>query len=280
MENTKKNIVLKFGGLTIAAMLLLMAISFTFVSVFLPKFVADVSYDLGFKSIALYYYEQNYERSKDINDLYGVVTLSISLFDHDKVVKYYEELELNKKYDEFISFINENNKNLNAGIILKSKLINEDNSLKNSYVNSLIETNNVEKAFLYASENFENYNSYSLTSQGVYAFSQFFTNQTFTNNIVLNGLEKNYMASEKFLINHIEIYFNNIYNELLQLNDSASQQEHVNYIALQQRANLVASDLNYYILAKETTTLSLTTQELEHKIFEINKRVKEIIFNS
>lgn len=279
MEKTIRKTVFKYSGLTAAALLLLMAISFTFVSIFFPKLVADFAYDLSLKNLALYYYEKNYERSNDINDLYGVITLSITLSEHENVIKYYEMLEKNERYDEFITFVNQSNKQLNVNLILKSKLINENNSLKNAYVHALIKTEKWEEAALYASRHFEEYETYSLTSQGVYAFTQLFTNAAFRNENVVNTLTQHYLDTDVSLVNHIVNYFNNIYNEFLQLNETTSQQNYIYYVALQQTANIVASDIGYFNSLANFADANITAQELEEKIFDINDRVRSVIFS-
>ncbi len=171
----KSKTILTTAVATFVALVLLFGGSFFMLAMFMPRAVADFTYNLGLKEISLHYYEKAYLHSTQTDDLYNALSVAIMVNNHDKVVTFYEELEASEDYYELMNELDEETNNASLSIIAKSALLNEDNYLKNRYVFALLQTNQTPKAMDYSVEHFTRENL-TMTTLGSYTFSQFNNN--------------------------------------------------------------------------------------------------------
>ncbi|MDR0850549.1 MAG: hypothetical protein LBN07_03635 [Christensenellaceae bacterium] len=100
-------------------------------------------------NISLYFYKSNYEKTKNINDLYLVVNKSIQFKNDLSIVECFPILLREPRYDEFMDFLNENSTK-EGTMLQKVMLSNEDNRLKSRYVRALVSINMLDEAFRFA----------------------------------------------------------------------------------------------------------------------------------
>lgn len=148
----KTTFVLKSALLTILGCVILMGSSFFALSLFMPRFVADASYDLGFQGIALHYYEVTYNRTNDIDDLYNALIVSIFTQNDNKTVELYETLQAQEGYADLMAELDEETLASSQSVLQKSLLWKEDNYLKNNYVKALLNQSEVYKAIQFAKQ--------------------------------------------------------------------------------------------------------------------------------
>ena len=117
-----------------------------------PGKVADVAYKVNLNNYALKLYERDYDKSGDVDSLYMALNISIKTEKDDKVIELFETFYKDDDYKKYINFVNEQNLKLNIKPIVKATLLNEDNSLKNYYIQSLINKGEDTKAFRFALE--------------------------------------------------------------------------------------------------------------------------------
>lgn len=165
-----KKFILHWCLITLGILITLSFIVLFAISIFSPISMAKFCYNLGFDQLETFFYLKDYEKSGDISSLYKVVVNDYNLKKYDDVEKYYEELENNVQYSQFIEFINEQNQSINTTNLNKSALLNEDSYLKNRYVLSLVYQSKWDKAFTYAVDNFVDYENYTLRDGGNYLF--------------------------------------------------------------------------------------------------------------
>jgi hypothetical protein len=115
-----------------------------------PATIAHFAYGINWNSYAFILYEKDYELNKDINSLYMALNISIKLNNDDKVIELYEKFINNSEYSNFIAYVNEGNLKLDIDPQLKSTMLDEDNYLKNRYIQSLINKNEDKKAWDFA----------------------------------------------------------------------------------------------------------------------------------
>lgn len=115
-----------------------------------PKALADFVYGINWQSYAFTLYEKDYEKNKDIDSLYMALNISIKNGNDDKVIELYEKLYNNSEYNKFINHINDENLKLDIGPQLKATMLDEDNYLKNKYIDSLVNKGLDKKAWEFA----------------------------------------------------------------------------------------------------------------------------------
>ncbi len=194
-----KKLIINWSLITLCGLLILTILTFASLCLFSPISMARFCGNLGFEKLETDFYLKDYNKTGNINSLYKVVINSYNLKNYNYVETYYEVLEKNERYDEFIEYVNEQNLKVEATNLNKSALLNEDNYLKNRYVLALIKNGKMEKAYDYAFNNFENYDSYTLTNNGTYLFYDL---------IKLNNQTVNQRANETDLYVKLNDYIN------------------------------------------------------------------------
>ena len=194
-----KKLIINWCLITVCGLLILTILTFASLCIFSPISMARFCSNLGFEKLETDFYLKDYNKNGNINSLYKVVINSYNLKNYKYVETYYEVLEKNERYDEFIAYVNEQNLKVEATNLNKSALLNEDNYLKNRYVLALIKNGKVEKAYNYAFNNFENYANYTLTENGTYLFYDL---------IKLNNETVNQKATETDLYVKLNDYIN------------------------------------------------------------------------
>ena len=68
-----RNLVVKTVGLTLAGILLITGITLTFISFFSPVTLARLTESIGLKEVSVSYYERQYNKTHDLNDLANLI---------------------------------------------------------------------------------------------------------------------------------------------------------------------------------------------------------------
>lgn len=265
--------VLKYTGFTFLFLIILLGVCFLMLTVFLPRVIADFSYDLGFKKFALHYYERTYELNKDDNDLFNALTVAIIVGNHEKVISFYEKFENCTNYEKIINEFDQNTKQSSLSVLAKSALLNEKNYLINSYVYSLIKTNNIEKAVQCAYDNFD-YDNINLSNLGTYAFSNILTNELINNQIVSNLLNVSYNDTtfSQALFNYFEVLvgiFNSNYNLQTLTENNISE-----LIYLAKRINQVTNNL---LVVSTKIEHNYSLDSLVEQTQMVNQKLSELL---
>lgn len=235
-------IIIKTSAITLGIIILIIGFTLSILTTFFPKTIANLALDLGYNKMAVYYLEKNYSNTNDINDLYTLINQSYLSNEYLVYIKYYEILEENEKYYEFMTFINDRNAATTTNKIVLSALINEDNYLKNNYVNALLKTNNLQKALNYGLQHFD-YENYTLDNLGIYAFGNILTNY-FINNVELKPFfEQEYNETGLSLIDSIYDYFNQSFLTFETNKHTTDSFRQVQLLALATRINKLAQNL-------------------------------------
>ena len=129
------------------------ASAWTMMHHFAPAKLGGVAYRFNWYTYALKLYEKDYKDNEDINSLYMALNISIKLNKDEKVINLYETFEDSDGYGKYIEFVDAQNLKQDMKPMIKSTLIDEDNYLKNQYIQSLIDLKQDEKAFQYALNN-------------------------------------------------------------------------------------------------------------------------------
>ena len=230
-----------------------------------PKTLGDFCYSLGAENMAANLYYKDYERTNDIISVYKSLNIEIKLRDNDKIIKYYVEFTEDEEYSEFIELYKVRNEQLNIGILEKSTMLNEDNYLSNHYISALISTGQTNKAFNLAIGLFKNYNEFTLTEQGVYAFKHFIESQDFDR--VPEGYSKSLKLS-------IQEYFENCVNLFNTKIDTTDVIEKAYLMALGNRIIEVGQNINTLHLTSEDT---LQVESNTMLMTEINTKIKGLL---
>ncbi len=115
-----------------------------------PEKLGNMMYKLNWNSYALKLYERDYKKSGNIDSLYMALNISIKLENDDKVIQNFEKFYANENYLSYTHFVNNENLKQNVNPVIKATIINEDNYLKNSYIQSLLNKHNDQTAFNFA----------------------------------------------------------------------------------------------------------------------------------
>ena len=267
--NTPTKIVLKYSLITFSALLALMLLSFTILSLFLPRFLADSAYNLGLNQISQFYYLQTYKQTNQTDDLYNLLNVAIINSDYEQVVTSFTELALKSDYNTLINQINNETNESNLEPMLKSALLNEHNYLSNQYVLSLVKTDKLNVALNYAKQTFT-YNSFTLENLGNYNFKHL--NSEFYQSAMLTEFGNEYVNGNT-LIESVIGYFHN----LITLYNSE--------VSVSQPSNLTLSQLIYFrnrivevgntIIAYNTAAINdiLTTVEVQNELQLANQKL-------
>jgi len=115
-----------------------------------PAKMANFVYGLNWDSYALTLYEKDYKENNDINSLYMALNISIKNENDDKVIELFDKFYNNPEYYNFVAYIDEENSKLDVESQLKATMLDEDNYLKNRYIQSLINREEDKKAWDFA----------------------------------------------------------------------------------------------------------------------------------
>ena len=115
-----------------------------------PATLGNLAYKINLNSYALKLYERDYKKSGNIDSLYMALNIAIKIDDDDKVIALYDKFYANENYMSYMHFVNGENMKENVKPVIKATLINEDNYLKNCYIQSLLDKHNDTTAFNFA----------------------------------------------------------------------------------------------------------------------------------
>ena len=232
-----------------------------------PKTLGDFVYSIGLNSYASKLYERDYEKSKDLNSLYSALNLSIKTNDNKKVITLFEKFYSDNEYYKFVHFINQQNLSLEEEPLIKASLLNEDNYLKNKYVEALIKENNEDKAFLFALNDDLNLQP-EYNNLGNFLYANFLNTESILKNkfnVVLNNRTTT-------LLSDFYVCFNNLCDEFEQQYNNVE----VYYIvSVGNRAQLIGNTINTILVslgqqsdAEITAALSEINDNLGTKLMQ------------
>lgn len=146
---TKNYTPLIIGSIVVAFVTICLVVWFMLASL-APASLANFVYGINWDSYAFTLYEKDYELNKDINSLYMALNIAIKHNNDDKVIELYETFYNRSEYSNFVKSVDESNARLELDPQLKSTMLDEDNYLKNRYIQSLINKNEDRKAWDFA----------------------------------------------------------------------------------------------------------------------------------
>ena len=137
-----------------------------------PAKLGGFVYRLNWDTYAQKLYEKDYSKSGEVNSLYMALNISIKHNNDDKIVELFEEFYKHDSYESYIAAVDESNLKTETAPAIKATLLNEDNYLKNHYIQALINKNEDNKAFQFAVRETLNM-SPEYNNIGNYLFSNF-----------------------------------------------------------------------------------------------------------
>ena len=273
MKKKYTSLIVKTSALTLLVLVVFSFLLVLVLSVANPRFMAQITYDLGMDKMSLFYYESNYKNTQDVNDLYDLLTISITNKDDDRIIKYYYELENYSRYDEFIAFINNKYLNLNNNSLLKSALYNEDNYLKNKFIEALLNKNKILEALDYATGDFIGYEEFGLNNVGNYLYSNLLNELYVNDTSIRDYLNASLPGTIIPLIRHISIYFNNVYNVFMQEQELTPINK-IKLLHIGSRLFVVGSNLiNFNTVGNSY----ITNTEINEKLSEVSGKFSAIL---
>lgn len=96
-----KKLVIKTAIITLASIVSIMAVAFGTLCVFMPKTVAGGFEKLGSKTASVFFYQKQYQKTNDIEDLIVVIDCAYSMEDYVLQEEYLKELINHKDFDAF-----------------------------------------------------------------------------------------------------------------------------------------------------------------------------------
>lgn len=252
--NIKKD-VLKPVAITFAALVLMFVMVLLSLHLWCPYAMAQISYKLGANKLALSYFERDYNTTKNYGVLYNIVNLSIKQEDSEKVITYFEKFLNDSDYNDYIKKIDDKNQNLKVSSLVKSKLLSEDNYLKNRYVFSLAKQKQNKKAFEFALDN----TSFNVSENVLepYLFTY----------ICAEG----YVVSDtnyQDVIDNMENYFSNLFSVFK--SNYVSRENIVLNFAIGGRINEVGSNLKDL---RKLGNVKSSDEQINDVIFQVNQKM-------
>jgi len=107
-----KKLVIKTVLITVAALIGAMALTFGAMAIFAPRSVAGFFDGVGNYSASVFFYEKEYEKTDDIEDLVVIIGKALANDDNEKAEKYTKEL---LEREDFSSYCLECDKDLKQG---------------------------------------------------------------------------------------------------------------------------------------------------------------------
>ncbi len=96
-----KKLVLKTAGITLATIILLLAVTYGVLALFFPGVLGDFFYDTGSYTVGIKYYEREYEKSGELDDLYNLCEKLDQGEDANKIKVYTKKLIDHKDFEDF-----------------------------------------------------------------------------------------------------------------------------------------------------------------------------------
>ena len=188
-----------------------------------PGKLADLAYKVNLNEYALTLYEKEYKKTGDIDSLYMALNLAIKLENDDKVIDLFNKFYENENYTSYIQFVNNENMKIDVKPAIKATLINEDNYLKNCYIQSLLNKNEDQKAFNFALNEGLNMTP-QYNSLGNYLYDNF-CKQGNIDRFYMNFIN-NYDNSNILLAN-IYVYMSAVHDEFYNLGFSSENEVYI-----------------------------------------------------
>jgi hypothetical protein len=148
-----QKLIVRTALITLAGVIVLTGVVSLFIGIFSPLTFARMFEDLGGHKTSMFFYVKNYERDNNINNLHMVVDKAITFKFNEDIIKYYELLEAEEDYYAFISFLDYENVKAATTVLEKALFFNEDNRLKNRYIEALAKVGRFDDAFEFAANN-------------------------------------------------------------------------------------------------------------------------------
>ena len=234
-----KNVIGKTILISFISVLVALGIFVTIMFCAFTRVTANFIYDLGLDRWASQLFYNVYEKDGDISSCYKALSISIRIDDSDRVIKYYKTLISDEDYADFISDVEGANKNLNVGVLEKSRLLNEKDYLRDNYISAMKKTGKIEDAFQLSLGDFKNERGEDLENIGLYSLN------IFADGNGLNRFNNTYEGFDSRLVDVMQEYFDNLILEF----DSKkgiveSNVEKAYLIALADRIMIVGQDIN------------------------------------
>lgn len=266
-NNSFSKVILKTIAITLSILIGVTLFLYSMMYFAFTKNLGDFFNYLGCENYAGDLYYKAYEKDDEIFYCYKALNIKIKYSEDKKVVKFYKEFVSDNQYQDFMLYLNESNDNLNLDPLEKSFVIGEDNYLKRNFVKALINTGRLEEAFEYSLKSFKDYENFTIMSLGVYTFDYF--------------IDKNINFTLKYedygctLVDAINSYFDNIYNDLTLLDlDNIDDLSKAYAINIGNRLILVGENLKEIYSSQD---ISEYNSEIEEKQNEINSIIKGLI---
>ena len=109
-----KKLVIKTICITLASLIGVFALAFGAVVLFAPKRLGGLFDGVGNYSATVFFYEKQYEKTNDINDLYVLVSKIDIEKDASNAEKYYFQLISHEDFDSLCSKIDKDNRSIKA----------------------------------------------------------------------------------------------------------------------------------------------------------------------
>ncbi len=270
LDNATKKLIVNTVAITLS-FLIVATIAFLVVFYsFFPIRAADFSYELGMYGTASQLYYRDYQKSGNIKSLHNSLVLASSSNDYAKVEVLFEELSSNEIYGTFISQLNKQNYNLQINSVIKSTIINEDNYLKQIYVDALIKQQKFEKACKFTISNFSS--SVTLTHQKAYMLSPFFSLKVADLNVFFAKF-----IGEKNLFQYLVDYYYIIYDVFYTAVTPQVNMTQLPYLlSLGNRISLVANHI-IYLENKITHSVDVDVAQISDYAHFVDTMLSEII---
>lgn len=230
---------------------------------------ADFMYNIGCEKVASNLYSKSYDKTGDIKYCYKALNLKITLNESSDVVELYEKFINDNEYADFMQNIKTNSEKINVGVLERSSLLNEENYLTTRYVRALIKIGEGDKAWGVATNEFAEYEGWSLTEQGVYALGEFVSE----NNVQkFNTL---YVGFDETLIVEMQTCFDSLINIFNNNKDTTNDLNKAYLVALGNRIINIGQNINN-LYGDESGVADNKTNNLNTMI-EINDVIKGLI---
>ena len=240
MEYTEKSM-LKTSLITVGILLALLAIFLAVMSIFFPKQMSNVCLKYGFDKLAVTYAESQYNKSKDINDLHTLIYTAYQVDNNKVIIKYSEKLFASSKYDEFIVYINDLNIKSVSEEQAQIVLTNENDYLKNKYVQALCKRDSLQKAVNFALHELEKENDWAVPEKTTWMLGTILSHQSNLDNPNYDFLQMQNGENKTYLELSL-IYLDKMISAYNDLKADPSSIENGEYYR-----NVLAYELNQYV---------------------------------
>ena len=265
-----KKVIGKTILISLVSVLLALGVFTTIMFCAFTKTTADYIYNLGFDSWASQLYFKVYEKDGDMLYCYKALSISIRIDNSEKIIKYYDALSKNDGYYQFIEDIENANRELNVGVLEKSRLINEEDYLRDNYISALKKSGKIEDSFQMSLNDFRLQRGGSLSNIGLYSLN------VFADGNGLNRFNDTYDGFDDNLVVVMQEYFDNIITVFEDNKDIVNSNiDKACLIALADRIMVVGQDINAVYNFNENNDETIASNI--EKMTEVNEVVKGLI---